>query len=218
MTTRAVVFDIPGVLVEWRPERLYARLIADEAQRARFLREICPPGWTAPFDRGAPTPEGVEAHALAHPAEAELIRAWWSRWPEMFGPAIPGAAALLRALKAAGRPTFGLSDFPAETFEIARRLYPFLDRLDLVVTSAQVGAIKPEPAIYAALEARCGFAPEALLLVDAGPASVAAARARGWRAHLHRGVGGLTRALTASGLLAPHQLPRVPAPRRAPPG
>lgn len=214
MAARAVVFDVGNVLVEWRPERLYARLIADETARGRFLVEICSESWNARFDRGEPMPEGVEAHALAHPAEAELIRAWWRRWPEMFGPAIPGSVALLRALRAAGRPTLGLTNFAAETFALARRLYPFLEWLDPVAVSAEIGAIKPEPEIYAALEARCGLPPEALLLVDDRAENVRAARARGWEAHLFRGAAGLTRALTASGLLAPHQLPLgVEAPR-----
>jgi 2-haloacid dehalogenase len=197
----AVVFDVGNVLIPWDPERLYGRLIPDPAARARFLSDICPPEWNAAFDRGAPMPEGVEAHAARHPAHAGLIRAWWARWPEMLGPPVAGSVACLRALKARGVPVFGLTNFAAETWEIARAAHPFLDAFDLCVVSARERRIKPEPEIYAALEARAGLPPEALFFVDDRPENVAAAEARGWRGHLFEGPERLAAALAALGLL-----------------
>lgn len=202
-----VVFDIGDVLVEWRPQRLYERLIADAAERDRFFAEICPTEWNARFDAGEPMPEGVEAHAARHPAHADLIRAWWSRWPEMLGPAIEASQACFAALKAKGTRVHGLSNFAAETFEIARKMYPILDRFDVLVVSAHVKTIKPEPRIYEILEQRTGAAPEALYFIDDRPENVAAARARGWRAHLFRGAAGLMQAMVEDGLLEPHELP-----------
>jgi 2-haloacid dehalogenase len=205
----AAVFDIGNVLVRWDPERLYGRLIGDGAARKRFLTEICPPAWNAAFDRGEPMPAGVAAHAARHPAHADLIHAWWERWPEMLGPAFEGSVACLRALKASGVKVYALSNFAAETFEIARTLYPVLDEFDGRVISAHVGAIKPEPAIYERLEAMAGVAPDALFFIDDLAVNVQAARARGWRAHLFTGEGGLVRALIDNGLLAPHAAPRI---------
>lgn len=202
----AVVFDIGNVLVKWDPATLYARMIADDGARRRFLTEICPPEWNAAFDRGAPMPAGVEAHARRHPAEADFIRAWWTRWPEMFGPAVDGSIACLRALKARGTPVYGLTNFAAETFEIACRLYPVLTEFDCCVVSAHERRIKPEPEIYAALERRTGSRPQALFFVDDSPGNVAAARARGWTAHLFRGPEGLARALIEHRLLQPSDL------------
>jgi 2-haloacid dehalogenase len=71
------------------------------------------------------------------------------------------------------------------------------------VVSAEERRIKPEPEIYAILEARAGLAPQALFFTDDSPANVAAARARGWRAHLFEGPEGLIRALAAEGLPTP---------------
>jgi len=207
MAPRAMVFDIGNVLVAWRPEALYARLITDDAARARFFSEICPPEWNARFDRGEPMPEGVEAHAEANPEHAELIRAWWTRWPEMFGPAIEGSIACLRALKAKGTPVFALTNFAAETFALAQEMYPVLTEFDGAVVSAHVRRNKPEPEIYAALEAMAGVPPEALFFADDLLANVRAARARGWTAHHFRGATGLRQALIESGLLAPHEAP-----------
>jgi 2-haloacid dehalogenase len=207
MALQAVVFDVGDVLFHWEPEKLYRRLIADAEDRKRFLAEICSPEWNAGFDRGAAMPEGVARHAERHPAHAELIRAWWSRWPEMTGPAIEGSIACLRALKAKGLPVFGLTNFAAETWPIAQTLYPVLTEFDDVVVSGREGRIKPEPEIYALLESRVPVAPEALFFTDDRPANVAAARARGWTAHLFRGAHGLRQALIEAALLKPHEAP-----------
>jgi 2-haloacid dehalogenase len=154
-------------------------------------------------------PEGVSRHAERHPAHAELIRAWWTRWPEMTGPAIEGSIACFEALKAKGRPVFGLTNFAEDTWVIAEKLYPVLTCFDAVVVSAREGRIKPEPEIYAALEARAGLPPEALFFTDDSPANVAAARERGWTAHLFRGAHGLRQALIEADLLKPHEAPML---------
>jgi HAD superfamily hydrolase (TIGR01509 family) len=53
------------------------------------------------------------------------------------------------------------------------------------VASYTVGALKPEPSIYAAIEARFGLVPERTVFIDDRPVNVAAARARGWRGIVH---------------------------------
>jgi 2-haloacid dehalogenase len=201
MAERAVVFDVGNVLFHWDPEKLYARLIPDSGERRRFLTEICTPAWNLGFDAGLPMPEGVEAHAATHPEHADLIRAWWTGWAEMTGPQIDGSVACLRALKARGVPVLGLTNFAAETFAIARTLYPVLNEFDLCVVSADVKCVKPDPQIYAIVEQRSGFAPSQLFFTDDSPANVAAARARGWTAHLFDGPEGLRAALVEEGFL-----------------
>ena len=197
----AVVFDIGEVLLHWDPQRVYRRLIPDDGERARFLRDICPPEWNAAFDRGAPMPQGVAEHAERHPEHAALILAWWADWPQMIGPAIDGTVACLRALKAKGTPVYGLTNFAAETFEIARDMYPFLNDFDVCVVSAHVKRNKPEPEIYAELEARTGAAPHTLFFADDRPENIAAAQARGWHGHVFEHAEGLQAALIGHGLL-----------------
>lgn len=55
------------------------------------------------------------------------------------------------------------------------------DRFDGLQHSAAVGHAKPEPAYYAAVEARTGFAPDELLLIDDSQRNVDAAIAAGWQ-------------------------------------
>ena len=53
-------------------------------------------------------------------------------------------------------------------------------RFDGMHYAADLGAKKSDPAFYAAVQARTGFAPAELLLIDDTPANVDAARAAGW--------------------------------------
>jgi putative hydrolase of the HAD superfamily len=56
----------------------------------------------------------------------------------------------------------------------------FRDQFDAMHYAADLGSKKPDPAFYAAIEARTGFAPGDLILIDDKPDNVEAARAAGW--------------------------------------
>lgn len=56
----------------------------------------------------------------------------------------------------------------------------FRGRFDAMHYAADLGCKKSDPQFYAAVEARTGFAPAELLLIDDTAANVAAARAAGW--------------------------------------
>ncbi|RMH52744.1 MAG: HAD family phosphatase [Alphaproteobacteria bacterium] len=203
---RAVVFDIGNVLVGWDPERLYARLIPDAAQRQAFFAEAELAAMNRDIDLGAPFRARVEAQAAAHPRHAALIRAWHDRWSEMFRPAIAGSVALMRLLRARGVAVHALSNFGAETFALARSIYPVLGDFDLTVISGEEGVAKPDAEIYARLEARTGLERPALFFTDDRAENVAAARRRGWRTHLFRNPAALALELVEAGLIAPHEL------------
>lgn len=196
----AVVFDIGNVLIEWDPARLYDPALG-AAGRARLFAEVDLDGMNRAIDLGAPLRATVEATAARHPAWAAAIRLWHDRWIEMASPAIDHSVRLMRALRARGVPVFALSNFGTDSFAIARAHYPFLDEFDALFLSGRLGVTKPDAAIYAALEAATGVAPRQLLFVDDRDANVAAARARGWRAHLFEGAAGWAAALVAAGLL-----------------
>lgn len=53
-------------------------------------------------------------------------------------------------------------------------------RFDAIHYSADLGCGKPDPAFFAAVEVRTGFAPKDLVLIDDRAANVEAARAAGW--------------------------------------
>lgn len=72
----------------------------------------------------------------------------------------------------------------------ARYLWDDLDlksRFDAMHYAADLGCRKPDPAFFRAIEARTGFAPSEMLLIDDGAHNVEGALACGWRAVLWDG-------------------------------
>jgi FMN phosphatase YigB (HAD superfamily) len=61
---------------------------------------------------------------------------------------------------------------------------PAVGRLQRHLVSHEMGAVKPDQAIYVAAEEALGAAPEQIAFFDDMEENVVAARARGWHAHL----------------------------------
>ena len=200
MTPKAVVFDIGNVLIEWHPERFYDSVIGPDRRR-RLFAEVDLDEMNLDVDRGAPFTRTIYDTADAHPAWSAEIRLWHDRWIEMASPAIDHSVRLLRALRARGVPVFSLSNFGVDSFALACTHYPFLLEFDRQFISGHLKVIKPDAAIFEALEADSGIDPAALLFADDRPANIAAAAARGWQTHLFEDSAGWAARLVAAGLL-----------------
>jgi len=187
---RAVVFDFGGVLFDWDPQHLYRTLIDDDATRADFLARICSPAWNLCQDQGRSLAEATALLVAQHPQHAELIRAYYARWPEMLRGPLHEGVALLQRLHALQVPLFGLTNWSAETFPYAQANYPFLGLFRDIVVSGAEKCIKPDPALYRIALQRYarhvpGLRPEHLLFLDDSARNVEAARALGWHAIHH---------------------------------
>lgn len=68
------------------------------------------------------------------------------------------------------------------------------------IASYAVGALKPDPGIYAAIEERHGLDPARTVFIDDRPANIDAARRRGWSGIVHRSPGETFAALEAMGV------------------
>ncbi|MEL7465166.1 MAG: HAD family phosphatase [Pseudomonadota bacterium] len=197
--TRALVWDIGNVLLNWSPDNLYRRLIPDDAAREAFYARLPLDEMNLAGDRDGDLQAKVEALAEAHPEDAPLILPWWAGWDRMCGGLIEDSVALRDRLRAAGVRTWALTNFAADSWERAIVHYPALAEFDGLIVSGREGTVKPEPAIYQRLETRSGIAPEDLFLIDDRPANIEAARARGWGGHIFENVDGLRPALAAEG-------------------
>lgn len=199
---KAVVWDIGNVIGYWEPEQYYDARFG-EARRKRFFAETGIEAVNEKLDLGASARETLAAHAEKHPEFAEEIRLWFDDWAEMFARPVPGSAEIFADVKAAGVRVLALSNFWAETFVIAKGLHPVLQEFDQEFVSAHLGLIKPDPAIYAALEDGTGLAGGDLIFADDKVENVAAAEARGWKGHVFDGAEGWRARLVAEGVLAP---------------
>jgi len=197
-----VVFDIGNVLVRWNPRNLFRKTMRDEARMERFLAAALSVDFVALTDIAADFSNAIAERARAFPEFARELHLFDERWVETIGGPIEENVALLRRLKAAGRPVYGLSNFASVKFAVAQRMYDFLREFDVCVVSGHVGVVKPDPRIYRILFERIGRRPEELLFIDDSLSNVEAARALGMAAiHYLPGVD-LERELKARGALA----------------
>lgn len=203
---KAVIFDIGNVLIEWQPQRLYAELIPDEDARRTFFEIAAPEAMNDEIDRGAPFRETVYEHAEKFPQYRDLIRAWHDRWLDMASPSIPGSWAILRELKSLDVPVFALSNFGVESFAYAETIYPVLGQFDQRYISGHMKLIKPDPQIYAELEAASGLQGAELAFFDDRHDNIAAAKEFGWQAHVFTDPNGMLVNLNEMGLLCNSQL------------
>ena len=199
-SVEVVVFDIGNVLIEWQPERFYDAAIGEAARRAMF-DEVDLHGMNDRIDRGADWEETVAEWAKRYATHAEAIRMWHSHWIGMASPPVDRSIRLLRALRRNRVPVFALSNFGVQTFAYAETRYSFLSEFDRRYISGHMKRIKPEPEIYAMVEADSGVAPGRLLFTDDRDANIVAAAERGWQTHLFNGPAGLARRLVTAGLL-----------------
>ena len=177
-----IVFDIGKVLIHYDPNLPYSRVIPDEAERQWFFANVCTHEWNLEQDRGRKW-EDAEALLIAnHPTQVENIRAFRKYWHEMVPHAYDGSVAIMEGLIGKGRDVTMLTNFAADTFVQARKMYPFLDKPRGVTVSGEIGLIKPDVAIYEKHARDFGLAPEATIFIDDSYPNVEGARAAGWQA------------------------------------
>ena len=198
---QAVVFDIGRVLFDWNLRFLFEKLIDEPDRLDRFLAEVVTEEWHFQSDGGQSLAEMVPARIAQFPEHAHLIEAYRARFNETLPAAIPGTHEIVRRLAGRGVPLYALTNFGAEFWAGFRPVQPIFDLFADVVVSGEERVAKPDPRIYEIAEARFGLPPHALFFTDDNPANVAAAAARGWRAHLFTDAAGLEAELAAHGLL-----------------
>jgi len=197
---KAVLFDIGNVLITWEPEKFYDRTVGEQRRRALFAA-VDLYGMNDRADRGEPLPEMLDALVAKHPEFQVEIRMWQDNWIEFITGEIPKSIALLRVLRSKGMPVFALTNFGAETLDLADRHFGFLTEFDRRYVSAHMRMMKPDPEIYAAVEADSGLAPDSLLFTDDRPENIEAAVACGWNGHVFDGPDGWAQALVSHGVL-----------------
>ncbi|NUQ23764.1 MAG: HAD family phosphatase [Saprospiraceae bacterium] len=182
-TIHTVVFDLGGVLIDWNPEYVYRQIFEDEAERRYFLTEVCSPHWNEQQDAGRTLQEATEWLVERFPDYESQIRAYYGRWQEMLGGAIPETVEILNQLREQNsHRLLALTNWSAETFPTALEMFDFLHHFEGILVSGHEKLIKPDPRIYHLLIERYGLNPGESLFIDDNPRNVEGARAVGLQA------------------------------------
>ena len=168
----------------------------------RFLAEVCSPEWNRRQDAGRTWAEAVETLVAEHPEQADLIRAYRSRWVDMLGGPIEGTVAIFDELRERGVPLFALSNWSTETWPLAVERFAFLGGFTDILISGEAGVAKPDPRIYRILIERDRLDPTRTVFIDDVPANVDGAHAAGFVGIVYNDPDSLRRELVGLGQLA----------------
>jgi len=198
----AIVFDFGGVILDWNPRYLYRKFFnGDLNAMEQFLKEIDFTGWNLEQDKGRPFSEGVAELSEQFPQYADLIRAYDQRWEEAIAGPIRPTVNLLESLKQAGYALYGLSNWSAEKFQIARPRYEFLSWFETIMVSGEVKLVKPDARIYQLFLERIGRTAKECVFIDDSEPNVVVADQLGFKAIHYESPGQLETELKALGLL-----------------
>jgi putative hydrolase of the HAD superfamily len=183
-----VVWDLGGVLFQWRPAVLLARVlpqrVTDEASarhwQALFFEEYA--GDWGEFDRGTVEVEQLVDRIAARTGLSNAeVRAVVDAVPAELEPIAP-SVALVRTLRERGHRLYFLSNMPAPYAEHLERTHAFVSQFDDGVFSARVKLTKPDAAMYRLAQERFRIDAAETVFIDDHLPNIVAARRHGWQA------------------------------------
>ena len=198
---KAAVFDVGRVLFHWQLAALFEKLIDDRAELEWFLANVVTEEWHFEHDRGRALADMVPERIARFPQYERHIHAYATRFNETVPGPVEGSLELVERLAAADVPLYCLTNFGDEFFAAFRPTQPVFDLFADIIVSGEEKVAKPEARIYEIVEERSGRAGAQLFFTDDNPANIAAAKARGWDAHLFTDAASLEAQLVAAGLL-----------------
>jgi len=197
-----IVFDFGGVLFDWNPHYLYDRFFDGDADAVdRFLKEIGFNQWNVQMDMGYPFVDAVADLSQKFPQYEHLIRIYNEQWEETLGKPIQKTVRLLKELKQAGYPLYGLSNWSQEKFEQIRPRFEFLNCFEDILLSGVVKLAKPDPKIFLLFLQQVGRKADECLFIDDSLTNITAASQLGFKTIHYKSSEQLQQDLTQQGLL-----------------
>ncbi len=182
-----VVFDLGGVLLEWKPDQILEGLYQDRDLRALVKKEVFQhPDWLA-LDKGTLDEEAaVRLFQQRTGRSLAEMKKLMDTVRETLIP-IPPTFALLEELSKQGMNLYCVSNMQTAVFAYLQNRYDFWGKFKGLVISAHVRMIKPDAEIFRYLFSRYGLASSACVFIDDHPPNVESARRLGMEAILFQG-------------------------------
>ena len=190
MTRRALVFDVGGVLVQWRPLELmrahFGALAADEAGAkavmAQVFQTLSPEADWGAFDRGHIEPDALaDRIAVRTGYPLASVQALIGAIPQHLQP-MSDSVALLERVRAAGHSLGLLSNMPKSYAAHLERSHACFAWFEHRSWSGRLGVMKPQREIFDHTRDAMGLDVSQALFIDDHLGNIHAARALGWQA------------------------------------
>jgi len=195
-----LLFDLGNVLVHFSHEKMCTQiglLCGRSGAEVRTL--LFDSGLQWEFERGQVSERefhGRLERLVGSPLDFDALRLAGSDIFDL-NPPMP---SLLDQLRARGHRLVLLSNTSITHYDFVERRFHFLEKFDDAVLSFRVGAIKPEPAIFAAALKAIQCPPSECFYTDDIPAYVEAGRSFGLNAEVFTDAASLVRQLGARGI------------------
>ncbi len=181
---RNVIFDLGGVVFDWNPDHIVARVEPLPELRAALKAALFGHADWRLFDRGtlseAELIERLQLRLRATPARvAVILDAVRNSLVEK-----PETLELIRNLQAQGTPLYCLSNMPASIYAHLRQRHSFWDVFNGIVISGEVQMMKPEPEVFLHLLEKYALRAQETIFIDDSPANIDSARQVGLHAIL----------------------------------
>jgi len=197
----AVIFDLGKVLVDFdytiAAQKIAARSASAPADLHAFLGSS---PLLVQYESGQLSRQAFYNAVRQAIGFAGSLTEFGSYFADIFT-AMPGTIALHAELRRHGFKTYIFSNTNDLAIEHVRRNFPFFANFDGYIYSYEVGALKPQPEIYTAMEAMTGRRGLDLVYLDDRAENIAVGAARGWQAILHESPAQSRAALVAAGVL-----------------
>jgi putative hydrolase of the HAD superfamily len=163
---RNVIFDLGGVVFDWNPDHIVARVQPVTELQAALKEALFGHADWRMFDRGTLSEseliERLQLRLGASRLEVEtILDAVRNSLVEK-----PETVKLLRGLQAQGTPLYCLSNMPASIYTHLRQRHNFWDAFSGIVISGEVQLMKPEPEVFMHLLAAFNLRPEESVFID----------------------------------------------------
>jgi len=177
-TITTIIFDLGGVLVDWKPEYLYREIFNKDEKKVRwFLDTVCTSEWNIEQDGGRTIEEAVNTKVAEFPQYETWIRMFYTHWEQMFSGPIRENVSLMKNLQASGKyRVYALTNWSAEKWDKALELFPFFKNFEGVVVSGQEKCRKPFPEIYHILLDRYHIEADTAVFIDDNLDNIMAAK------------------------------------------
>lgn len=196
-----VVFDLGGVVMTWDAEAFVASQFDDPQTRALVREQVLGHRDWVELDRGTLSiARAVRRAARRTGLEARRIAELFAAVPPSLVP-VPDIVELVEELRASGNRLYVLSNLHRATLAYLEVAYDVFPLFDGRVISCEVGACKPEAAIYRRLLETFALDPGATVFIDDVQVNLEAAADQGIGTILFESAATCRSALVARGCL-----------------
>ena len=184
-TPKAVVFDLGKVLLDFNYGRAaHAMAPHSRVDAEAFRQALDQSPLLVRFECGELTPEAMFEEVVRMTGYRQDFAAFAAAFGDIFTE-IPEMIALHAEIRASGPPTYIFSNTNGLAVDFIRRRHPFFHTFTGHVYSHEVGCMKPQPAIYEAVEALAGCRGAELLYIDDREDNILSGAGRAWQVVHH---------------------------------